>query len=193
MPESWSRDGKRLLFTVAQGSTFTLWTFALDERKATPFGDVRSDRPIGAVFSPDGRWVAYSSFSGGAGGGYVQPFPATGARYQIPKLSIDYHPLWTSDGKELFYIPVAGRFAAVSVQTQPSFTFGNPVEMTATVTFTQGYVSTDVRNYDLTPSGKFVALVDPQEQSRSGTSAAPEIRVVLNWFEELKQRVPVAK
>ena len=189
VPESWARDGKRLLFTIAQGSTFTLWTLTLDERKATPFGDVRSDRPIGAVFSPDGRWVAYSSFSGGAGGGYVQPFPATGARYQIPKLTFDYHPLWTSDGKELFYLPVASRFAVVSVQMQPSFTFGNPVEMT-TVTFTQSHVSNDVRNYDLTPTGKFVALVDPQEQSRSGTSAAPEIRVVLNWAEELKRLVP---
>ena len=191
VPESWSPDGKRLLFTVAQGSTFTLWTFALDDRKATPFGDVRSNRPIGAVFSPDGRWVAYASAGPSGNGGYVQPFPATGARYQIPKLSIDYHPLWTSDGKELFYIPQFGRFAAVSVQMQPSFTFGNP--KMAAAAFTQGYVSTDVRNYDLTPSGKFVALVDPQEQTRSGTSAAPEIRVVLNWFEELKQRVPVGK
>ena len=121
---------------------------------------------------------------------YVQPFPATGARYQIPKLTNDYHPLWASDGKELFYIPGFGRFAAVSVQTQPSFTFGNPVEMT-TVAFTQSYLSPDVRNYDLMPSGKFVALVDPQAQSRSGTSAASEIQVVLNWLEELKQRVPV--
>jgi len=189
VPESWSRDGRRFLFTVARGSTFTLWTFSLDERKATPFGDVRSDRPIGSVFSPDGRWVAYASFGPSGGGGYVQPFPATGARYQIPKLAIDYHPLWTSDGKELFYIPAFGRFAAVSVQMQPSFTFGNPVEMT-TVAFTQGHFSPDVRNYDLTPSGKFVALVDPQE-GRSRTSAAPEIQVVLNWFEELKQRVPV--
>ncbi len=72
---------------------------------------------------------------------------------------------------------------------QPSFTFGNPVEMT-TAAFAQGYVSTDVRNYDFTPSGKFVALVDPQ-RGRSRTSAALEIQVVLNWFEELKQRVPV--
>jgi hypothetical protein len=47
-----------------------------------------------------------------------------------------------------------------------------------------------VRNYDLTPSGKFVALVDPREGPRSVTSVAPEIQVVLNWFEELKARVP---
>lgn len=133
--------------------------------------------------------MAYGSAGPSGTDSYVQPFPATGARYQIPKLYNDYHPLWASDGKELFYIPAFGRFAAVSVQTQPSVTFGNPVEMTM-VTFTRGHFSTDVRSYDLTPSGKFVALVDPQEQSRSGPSAAPEIRVVLNWFEELKQRVP---
>jgi Tol biopolymer transport system component len=191
VPDSWSRDGKHLLFTVAQGSTFTLWTFALDDRKTTPFGDVRSNRTIGAVFSPDGRWVAYASAAPGPSGTgiYVQPFPATGARYQIPHLGNDYHPVWASDGKELFYIPSYGRFAAVSVQTQPSVTFGNPVEMT-TVAFTQSYLSPDVRNYDLMPSGKFVALVDPQEKSRSGTSAGSEIQVVLNWFEELKTRVP---
>jgi serine/threonine-protein kinase len=192
VPESWSRDGKHLLFTIAQGSTLTLWTFALDERKATPFGDVRSRQPIDALFSPDGRWVAYAAVEGSprtAGGVFVQPFPATGARYQVPKLDFDYHPLWSADGKGLFYIPSAGRFAAVSVQMQPSFAFGNPVEAYATA-FTQRYRVGDVRNYDITPAGKFVALVDPREPGVSGTSAAPEIQVVLNWFEELKQRVP---
>ena len=192
VPESWSRDGKHVLFTIAQGSTVTLWTFALDERKATPFGDVRSVQPIAAIFSPDGRWVAYAASGGGtrtAGGVFVQPFPATGARYQIPRLDFDYHPLWSADGKDLFYIPAAGRFAAVSVQMQPSFAFGNPVEAQA-IAFTRGIRFSDVRNYDITPAGKFVALVDPREAGASGTPAAPEIQVVLNWFEELKQRVP---
>jgi serine/threonine-protein kinase len=191
VPQSWSRDGKHLLFTIAQSSTLTLWTFALDERKATPFGDVRSWQPIAATFSPDGRWVAYSASEGSprtAGGVFVQPFPATGARFQIPRLDFDYHPLWSADGKDLFYVPAAGRFAAVSVQMQPSLAFGNPVEAQATA-FTQGVRLGDVRNYDITPTGKFVALVDSREPSESGTSAAPEIQVVLNWFEELKQRV----
>jgi eukaryotic-like serine/threonine-protein kinase len=193
VPESWSRDGKHLLFTITQDSRFTLWTFALDERKATPFGDVRSRQPIAAVFSPDGRWVAYDLASEGntrtAGGVLVQPFPATGARYQIPRLDFDYHPLWSADGKDLFYIPAAGRFAAVSVQMQPNFAFGNPVEAQA-IAFTRGIRFGDVRNYDVTPAGKFVALVDPRAPGASGTSAAPEIQVVLNWFEELKQHVP---
>jgi serine/threonine-protein kinase len=192
VPQSWSRDGKHLLFTIAQASTFTLWTFALDERKATPFSDVRTRQQIAAMFHPDGRWVAYSASEEGArtaGGVFVQPFPATRARYQIPRLDFDYHPLWSADGKNLFYIPAAGRFAAVTVQMQPSFAFGNPVEAQATA-FTQGIRLSDVRNYDITPAGKFVALVDPREPGVSATAAAPEIQVVLNWFEELKQRVP---
>jgi hypothetical protein len=56
----------------------------------------------------------------------------------------------------------AGRFAAVSVQMQPSLAFGNPVEAQTTA-FTQRYRLGDVRNYDITPAGKFVALVDPRE------------------------------
>ena len=194
VPVSWSRDGKHLLFTIAQGPTVGLWTLALDDRKATAFGDVRSRSRIAAMFSPDGRWVAYDASSEGntrtTGGVFVQPFPATGARYQIPRLEFDYHPLWSADGRHLFYIPAAGRFAAVSVQMQPTFAFGNPVESQATA-FTQGIRFSDVRNYDITPAGTFVALVDPRERDVSATSAAPEIQVVLNWFEELKQRVPV--
>jgi hypothetical protein len=144
------------------------------------------------MFSPDGRWVAYAASEGStrtAGGVFVQPFPATGARFQIPRLDFDYHPIWRADGKELFYIPAAGRLAAVNVQMQPSFAFGNPTEVKA-IAFTQGVRLSDVRNFDITPTGKFVALVDPREPGVSGTPAAPEIQVVLNWFEELKQRVP---
>jgi hypothetical protein len=63
----------------------------------------------------------------------------------------------------LFYIPSIGRFAAVSVQTRPGIMFGNPVTMTTTSILD---VSPDVRNYDITPSGTFVTLVDPDLAGR---------------------------
>jgi hypothetical protein len=48
-----------------------------------------------------------------------------------------------------------------------------------------------MRNYDLTPDGKILGLVNTSEQTQGGNdSDAPEFRVVLNWFEELKARVP---
>ena len=80
-------------------------------------------------------------------------------------------------------------FAAVSVTTQPSFSFGNPVPVPRKF-MTGGSSQLNVTNYDLTPDGEILGLVSTSEQNQSGTPAAPEFRVVLNWFEELKQRVP---
>ncbi len=61
VPESWSPNGDSFLFSVTKGSDVSLWTYSLHDRKATPFGEVHSSNPSGAVFSPDGRWVAYTS------------------------------------------------------------------------------------------------------------------------------------
>jgi len=61
VPESWSPNGQHLSFGVgptdATGST--LWVLALKDRAAAPFGAVVSTGPIGSVFSPDGKWLAY--------------------------------------------------------------------------------------------------------------------------------------
>ena len=195
VPESWSPDGKRFLFAATKGSSISLWAFVLEDRKATPFGDVQSRNPINAVFSPDGRWVAYYSNETGRDAIYVQPFPLTGTKYQIPKNDPgqnDHHPVWSSDGKELFYIPALGALAAISVTTRPDFSFGNPVAVPRKFS-TGNSAPESMRNYDLTPDGKILGLVDASEQTQSGNSNAPEFRVVLNWFEELKAKVPTGK
>jgi serine/threonine-protein kinase len=192
VPESWSQDGKRFLFEATKGSNISLWMFSLEDKKAMPFGAVQSGTPITAAFSPDGRWVAYHSDETGRDAIYIQPFPATGAKYQIPKndlIQFDHHPVWSSDGKEIFYIPAQGALAAVSVTTQPSFAFGNAVPVPRTF-LTENSSPSNERNYDLTPDGKIVGAVQASEQSETGTQTAREIRVVLNWFEELKARVP---
>ena len=77
----------------------------------------------------------------------------------------------------------------MSVTTQPSFAFGNPVPVSRRFTRT-GSTQSNIRSYDLTPDGKILGLARASEQSSSGTPAALEFRVVINWFEELKQRVP---
>jgi len=193
VPESWSPDGKRFLFAATKDSSTSLWAFVLEDKKATPFGDVQSRNPINAVFSPDGRWVAYYSNETGSDAIYVQPFPVTGAKYQIPKNDFgqnDHHPVWSSDGKELFYIPAPGALAAISVTTRPDVSFGNPVLLPRKFTASGGSAQSDIRNYALTPDGKILGLVEASEQTQSGNPDAPGFRVVLNWFEELKARVP---
>ena len=81
VPESWSRDGTRLLFSVRRGSSFSLWVFTLAGKKTEPFGKVVSQESLSASFSPDGRWVAYAYTERAGGtlspnrGVFVEPFP----------------------------------------------------------------------------------------------------------------------
>ena len=126
VPESWSPRGDRLLFSVDNDSGKELWVLALRERTAEPFGGIRSSMPIGAVFSPDGKWIAYSSDDQGGQTIYVQPFPATGAKYQFPAKDRDTpcHPVWSPDGKKIFYNPRPQGLEVVSVTTAPTFAFG---------------------------------------------------------------------
>ncbi len=67
VPESWSPDGDVLLFSATKDFVSSLWTFSLRDRKATPFSDVKNlSLPPDAMFSPDGRWVAYQMGEAGA-------------------------------------------------------------------------------------------------------------------------------
>jgi hypothetical protein len=135
--------------------------------------------------------VAYSAGAPGSAAGvslFVQPFPATGATYPISKGS-GSHPTWSPDGKELFYVAggAGGAFFAVSVTMRPTFAFGNPVPVPKP--FVERGFGFE-RNNDITLDGKRFLGVVTAGQTASGTSAAPQIQVVLNWFEELKARVP---
>ena len=191
VPESWSPDGQTLLFSVAKGSSYTVAAVSLTDKKVTPVGGIQSPSPPSATFSPDGRWLAYSATAPGAftGSLFVQPFPTTGATYPISKGS-GFHPTWSPDGKELFYLTAggAGQLVAVSVTTRPTFTIGNPVPVA--IPFVDRGPAFE-RNNDITRDGKrFLGVVAAGQNSASGAPAAPQIQVVLNWFEELKALVP---
>ena len=98
-PESWSSSADVMLFSVTKDVETTLWTFSLRDRKATRFGDVTSiGVPTDAVFSPDGRWVAYQTGDAGTAEPmtYVQPFPATGTKFEIVRAG---RPMWSPGGR----------------------------------------------------------------------------------------------
>jgi hypothetical protein len=193
-PESWSRDGAHLLFSIRKDAKFTLWVLTLDSKKAEPFGNVRSSEPLSATFSPDGRWVAYTVNEGVGGllspnrGVYVQPFPATGEQHQVPRRVLDFHSLWAPDSKSIFYVPSAARATvSVPITTRPSVTFDAPVELPLAPK--PLLLSPDVRGYDVLRDGRFIAVV-PASDDASGSPVGSEFRVVLNWFEELKRLAP---
>jgi Tol biopolymer transport system component len=195
VPESWSPDGRTLLYSSNKDATFSLWSLSAENKTVAPFGNLQSTDPIGATFSPDGRWVAYAS-SDARGqlrtpnkGVYVQPFPPTGARYQLPKESLDFAPVWSLNTAELFYIPTASRFSVVDFQTQPGFRFGKGTNLPTSPT--RDRVNSNIRDYDVMPDGRFISTVPAGDDTASPVTGPPQIRVVLNWFEELKQRVPI--
>jgi serine/threonine-protein kinase len=192
LPESWSSKGN-LLFTMTKGPESTLWTYSDHDRTSRPFDSVRSRQPTNAAFSPNGQWVAYQSNETGTPTVYVQPFPATGSRFQA---SVDapqddpHHPLWSRDGTELFYVAGPNRFAVTSVTERSGLSFGNPVLIqTGIWKNTFGGPST-IRNYDVTADGKRFIGVIASGVTESGTPRVSQLLVVLNWFTELQQRVP---
>jgi eukaryotic-like serine/threonine-protein kinase len=192
VPQSWSPDGKTLLFTVTHlDGSFALNMLSRASGTIMSFGDVRSIRYTpGATFSPDGRWVAYTLGEGDANpvsGArvLVQPFPPTGASYAISR---GLHPMWSPDGKELFYhrLPDTQDHMEVvtvtSQSTQRNFTFSNPMSLPLRdMQFSRPEVE---RNWDIMPDGKRLVGLS------SIIGARGQINVVLNWSEELKRLVP---
>jgi eukaryotic-like serine/threonine-protein kinase len=188
IPDSWSADGQRISFTQVKGSDATVWILSLQDKKPTPLPDTKSSLLGASVFSPDGRWVAYQIGDPTSSEIYVQPFPPTGAKFQVSKGG-GHHPLWSRDGKELFYLPGPGQFVSVRIATQPTFTFSNPRHIADGVLKENG--PTFVRQYDALPDGKRFIGVVPSEPIQNAGSSPQQIDVVLNWFEEIKRRVPI--
>ena len=93
---------------------------------------------------------------------------------------------WSPDGKELFFNPRPGGFESVSV-THPAFTFGKSVEVPRPFPLSSPEAR---RRYDVTPGGRFLAVIAAGQQG-SGASPAPHVQIVLNWFQELRDRMSV--
>lgn len=188
LPTSWSPEGNTLVFEIPKAGDWGLWAVSVKgERKAEPLVDLPGSLQRSAEFSPDGRWFAYLSDEANVEQVYVQPFPPTGAKYQISR-GHSHAPVWSPDGKELFYYDVdARKLVAVSIQTQPSFSFGVPVPLPFEGMLQTGYE----RQYDVSPDGKRFLVLLPGNPGESESRPTQQINIVLNWFEELKQRVPV--
>jgi len=197
IPETWSPDDRVLLFAVRAETPgqlpFSLWMRTADG-KTSPVAGVRSIEQTGAMFSPDGRWFAYALGEGESVGDpnrgvFVRPFPPTGAVYQAPKVFVDFHPVWTAGGNELVYSAsgTAGLMAAAKVSRAGGITFGEPAQFPATVTGDR--LSPEVRGWDVLPDGRLIGITPASDGATRRTLA--EVRVVVNWFDELRQRVPL--
>ncbi|MFN2386808.1 MAG: protein kinase, partial [Thermoanaerobaculia bacterium] len=181
---SWSPDGQTLVFTDFHGVTRgDIWVFPLEgKRTPRPFLETPFNERA-ARFSPDGRWLAYISNESGRDEVYVQPFPGAGGKWQI-STSGGTEPVWSRDGREIFYRS-GEKMMAVTVVIGETFSAENP-----RLLFEGRFVPTRRGDaaYDVSPDGQRFLMV-----KRIQESIPTQLNVVLNWFEELKRRVPPGK
>jgi hypothetical protein len=136
----------------------------------------------GAEFSPDGRWLAYVFYESGQNEVYVQPFPGPGEKMQI---STDggAEPVWPRNAHELFFRNGDGMYA-VDVRLTPTFSAGPPHRLFEGA-YDKGFWGV-FRMYDVTADGRRFLM----QKGVENTSKSVPINLVVNWFEELRRRVP---
>jgi len=182
---SWSPDGKTLLFTESNPDTgYDIGLLSTEDGNMPQLLLHESWDERNAVFSPDGNWIAYQSNSEGSDEVYVTPYPGL-----IPKkisTGGGCNPAWSRDGKELFY-RVGDKLIAVSIETEPEFkvTGSEVLFEIRSLAWTDDWC----RNYDVSGDGLRFLMVKQDEEE----SAANQLVVVQNWFEELKRLVSTGK
>jgi hypothetical protein len=170
------------LFSRSQGveGSTDVWVLPLfGDQKPSPVLRTRATETT-AVFSPDARWLAYTSNESGTPQIYVQPFPVTGAKYHISQGggSTAIQPQWSKDGREILYIDLdasGSRLMSVTVRTTPDFQAGAPSALFRFSTIS-AYGFGNFRNYSMTNDGKRLLAATVQQQVN-----AP-MTVMLNWL-----------
>ena len=126
-PYSWSSDGKTIAFygldSRAKNRTGMLGTVSIADGKSSPFAPSPFNQGE-PTFSPDGKWIAFTSNESGKYQVYARAFPDTGGKWQISSAGGE-DPLWSRDGTEIFY-DLGTRVMTVPVKTSPAFEAGTP-------------------------------------------------------------------
>jgi serine/threonine-protein kinase len=132
----------------------------------------------GVSLSPDGRWMAYTSDATGRQEVWVQRYPGPGAPIRVSPNG-GSEPVWAKNGRELYYLEDR-RLMAVAVDARETFDF-TPARLLMEIAYN---VTPQPPSYDVAPDGRFLMLKPSADRQRF-----QPIVVVLNWFEELKERV----
>jgi serine/threonine-protein kinase len=193
---SFTPDGKRLAYFQMRGGIAQIWTVPIEDRA----GQLRAGTPEQLVelpisgaysilaFSPDGRWLAYTSAESGRSEVYVRAFTASPSRLGGRVLASNAggtFPIWSRTGHELFY-QAGDQVMAVSYTVNgDSFVTEKPrVWARTSGVLTPG----PGRKFDVAPDGKRLAVVTPVE-AREAPKADHDVVFVLNFFDELRRRV----
>ncbi len=183
---TWSPDGR--------------WLVARTDNSAAGLGDIVGIRTSGdttpvplvatkfrenqPAVSHDSRWLAYTSDESGTNEVYVRPFPEiSGGRWQV-STGGGSQPVWSADGRELFFVDGATRLVAATLQTAPSFTV---VGLKPLFDVTRFVVDPFHQSYSITPDGR--SFIFAHIRSSGGAPGLLRIVLVENWFADLRARV----
>jgi serine/threonine-protein kinase len=196
-----SPDGHTLAFVrISKDMPFEIWTLPLDvsdpdhPKSGTPEPFARE--PLGGVdpaFSPDGRWIAYRSGNGDIARGLitVRPFPSAPSAGQWTVSESESRakfPVWSRNGRELFYLSSDNRIMVVRYTVNhDSFVPEKPRLWSPAPLFRP--TNNGLWNLDIAPDGRrFVVLAPPE--SGGEEPATVHATILLNFFDELRRRLP---
>ncbi len=134
------------------------------------------------AFSPDGKWLAYTSSESGRDEVYVRPFPDVDARKVLISIDGGKLPRWNPAGGELFYLSAAGNIMAAQVQTVPTLTVTKLDRLFTPIGFQFTGLGTV---YDVSPDGRRFLML-----SIAADDSAERLVVVQNFTAELRKRLP---
>jgi serine/threonine-protein kinase len=191
-PTAWSPDGRTLAYYQGgQGAVPTrdIWMLRVDGPEPvespliqTEFGE------LGAIFSPDGRWVVYVSDKSGQLDVYARPFPGPGPEVTV-SVGGGIEPVWGADGNEIYYRR-PGELMVAPVQRSGSTLSVGAARQVMPDTYlraTSGGAG-GMANYDVAPDGSGFVMIE--DVSGAETVEPERLYVVFNWLEELKRLVP---
>ena len=197
IPFSFTPDGKRLVYDEVNPTTaYDIWTAPVESDDA----GLRAGKPEiflqtstderNPAFSPDGRWLAYTSNESGTFQVYVRAFPDKGGKWQISNAGGTY-PAWSSNGRELFFRTDDNRIMVATYAAKAtSFVPDKPRLWSEKRLANFGTVGTS--NYDLAPDGKRIAVLMPVE-SQQAQQAQNHVVFLMNFADELQRKAPTGK
>jgi serine/threonine-protein kinase len=184
-PQTVSPDGTTLVFReqVTSSNSDLMMVTLQGERRPKPLM-ATSFNEVNAELSPDGKWLAYQSDESGRDEIYVRPFPNIGeGRWQL-STNGGTRPLWSRDGKELFYVSRTLNLMTIPVQASTGFSASSPTKVVDAQLVETG----PGRMYDVSTDGRRFLIIKPSASANAKT-APPSITLVQNWVDELTRRV----